>query len=428
MRVATGSQVLIPYRQTSTLCGTVRGEANSLVRESPAETRGRLGMVCAGTALIGTCYGFARFAYGLFAPQFGATFHISSTISGIIGSGSYIGYCVAIILSLILTERIGARRVGIAAGVVATAGTAMVALAPSAYVLAAGVLVAGSSTGIASPPMAAAVSRWVREGVRDRAQSVVNAGTGIGVLVSGPIALVLIDQWRYAWGVFSVLAAAVTLWIRLTVPYTRSEGGGRNGVRGFVPGTMRLLVGAFLMGMSSAAMWTFGRDLITHEGGLGPAVSVSMWTVLGATGFIGALSGDLIARSGLARAWTMVMVAIGVATALLALAPGAAPVAFLAAGIFGAAYVGLCGLVLLWSTVLYPERASFGVGISFMMIAVGQTVGAPLAGVLTDVAGGAAAFYACAAVGLAGSLVRPGTRTGDTIGKPAPAVATRRTD
>ncbi|TDD37276.1 MFS transporter [Actinomadura sp. KC06] len=399
-----------------------------MLRESSGGFRGRWGMVCAGTALIGTCYGFARFAYGLFAPEFNETFAISSTISGIIGSGSYIGYCVAIVLSLILTERVGARRVGVGAGVVATIGTATVALAPSSLVLAAGVLVAGSSTGIASPPMAAAVSRWVREGVRDRAQSVVNAGTGIGVLVSGPIALVLIDQWRWAWGVFSLLAAAVTLWIWLTVPHTTSEGRGPAGERGFVPGTALLLLGAFLMGLSSVAMWTFGRDLITSEGGAGPVVSTSMWTVLGAAGFVGALSGDLIARSGLARSWTMVMIAIGGATALLGLAPASAPVAFLAGGVFGAAYVGLCGLVLLWSTSLYPERASFGVGVSFMMIAVGQTVGAPLAGALTDAAGGVTAFYACAAVGLLGSLVRPGTKPDGASDTPAPIVAAHRRD
>lgn len=399
-----------------------------MVRESSAETRVRWGMVCAGTALIGTCYGFARFAYGLFAPQFADTFAISSTISGIIGSGSYIGYCVAIIVSLVLTERIGARRVGVGAGVLATIGTATVALAPSAPVLAVGVLVAGSSTGVASPPMAAAISRWVREGVQDRAQSVVNAGTGIGVLVSGPVALLLIDQWRYAWGVFAVLAAGVTLWIRLTVPATSSEGDGWSDGRGLAAGTTRMLVGAFLMGLSSAAMWTFGRALITGEGGLGPVASTSMWAVLGATGFVGALSGDLIARSGLARSWTMVMVAISAATALLAVAPGSVPVVFLAGAVFGAAYVGLCGLVLLWSTVLYPARASFGVGISFMMIAVGQTVGAPLAGFLTDAAGGAAAFYVCAAIGLAGSLVRPGTKRDGPFTTPAPTVATHRRD
>ena len=61
-----------------------------------------------------------------------------------------------------------------------------------------------ASSGIASPPLAAAVARWVRAGVQDTAQTVVNAGTGVGVLVSGPVALLLLDQWRLAWGLFAV--------------------------------------------------------------------------------------------------------------------------------------------------------------------------------------------------------------------------------
>lgn len=47
----------------------------------------------------------------------------------------------------------------------------------------------------------------------------------------------------------------------------------------------------------------------------------------------------------------------------------------LAATMFGAAYITLTGLVLLWSTRLYPDRTSFGVGIAFFTIAAGQALG-----------------------------------------------------
>ncbi|MER5212421.1 MFS transporter [Streptomyces sp. NPDC002838] len=392
----------------------------SMPTSGRADIGTRWGLVCAGTALIGTCYGFARFAYGLFAPEFQDSFTISSTVSGVIGSGSYIGYCIAIVASLIFTERVGARRMAVAAGVVATVGTAMVALAPSTPVLAAGVLIAGSSTGLASPPMAAAVSRWVLSGIQDRAQSVVNAGTGIGVMVSGPIALLLIDQWRWAWGVFAVLAAAVTLWVHLVIPFTSSEHSTDSGKPGHARGTAVMVLAAFLMGLGSVAVWTFGRDLITTVGDAGSLVSTSMWTVLGAAGFIGALSGDLVARAGLARSWTMVMITMAAATLLLALAPGSTVAAFAAAAVFGASYVCLCGLLLLWSTRIHPDRASFGVGVSFLMIAVGQSVGSPLAGALTDAAGGTSAFFTCAGIALLGAFVRPGRAIGASHGDAAP--------
>lgn len=370
-------------------------------------------MVAAGTALIGTCYGFARFAYGLFAPELDDEFVISSVMSGLIGAGSYVGYCIAIVVSLVLTERVGARPVAITAGVVATAGTAVVALAPSAWVLATGVLVAGSSTGLASPPLAEAVSRWVHAPVQDRAQTVVNAGTGIGVLVSGPVALLLLEQWRFAWGLFSVLAVAVTLWVAVTVPSSRPARSGRRPgdvSRGpwLVAGSAVLLLGSGVMGLTSVAVWVFGRQLVTDVGGVGNVVSTSMWTVLGAAGIVGAFGGDLVGRVGLARSWTAGLAVMAAATAALALLPGAPLVIFASAAVFGASYIILTALVLLWGARLYPQRTAVGVGIGFLMIAVGQAVGAPLVGLLTDATSVTVAFLGCAGLGLLGALVRPG--------------------
>ncbi len=116
-------------------------------------------LVAPGLALIAVTYGLARFAYGLFLPEMRETFGLSSSLLGVIGSGSYLGYCVAIIISLVYTSRTGPRRMAVAAGAVAVIGMTVVAVAPAAWVLALGILVAGSSTGLASPPMGEAVAR-----------------------------------------------------------------------------------------------------------------------------------------------------------------------------------------------------------------------------------------------------------------------------
>lgn len=89
-------------------------------------------------------------------------------------------------------------------------------------------------------------------------------------------------------------------------------------------------------------------------------------------GILGALGGDLVRRMGLTTSWVVLMPTLGAATALFNLAPATDAV------VFAAAYSGLAGLVLVWSTDLYPERTSFGVGVSFFTIAAGQAVGAPL--------------------------------------------------
>jgi predicted MFS family arabinose efflux permease len=364
-------------------------------------------LVGAGTALIACCYGFARFSYGLFAPVFTEAFGISPALTGVIGAGSYIGYCVSIIVSLLLTDRFGARPVAVAAGIVATVGISIVAFAPSALFLAVGVLIAGCSTGIASPPLAAAVAQSVPAAAADRAQTLVNGGTGIGVVFSAPIALLLIDQWRAAWAVYAVLSALVTIWIARSVPALARHHTAARVEQPWRPGVFGLLTASLLMGIGSVAVWTFGRDLVTTAGGADAARSSLMWIVLGAAGIVGALAGDAVQRVGLRSAWATATVTMAAASLLLAAAPSVLVVVIAAATLFGGAYIGLTGLVLLWSARLYPERTSFGVGLSFFTIAAGQALGAPAVGALIGVVGPRAAFAAAALVGLCAVALRP---------------------
>lgn len=132
---------------------------------SPAVRIGTLGF-----GLIGVCYGFARFAFGLFLPQIDVELGLGPTLGGVISGGSFAGYCFAIIASSLLTERLGARAVATTAAVVAAIGMAGIALAPTPFFLALAVLVAGSSTGLSSPPMAAAVEAAVRRDNQDITQ------------------------------------------------------------------------------------------------------------------------------------------------------------------------------------------------------------------------------------------------------------------
>lgn len=180
--------------------------AGSAVSRAPVTGRWSTAQLTgAGLALIAACYGLARFAYGLFVPAFSDEFGLTAATAGAIASGSYAAYCLAIVASTALTPRLGSRTLAISAGAVATGGVLLISLAPNTAALAVGVILAGSSTGIASPPLAQAIATTVREPVRDRAQTVVNAGTGLGVLVAGPVALLAASQWRLAWFVFAGL-------------------------------------------------------------------------------------------------------------------------------------------------------------------------------------------------------------------------------
>lgn len=380
-----------------------------------AEVELRAGwLVAAGTALVATTYGLARFTYGLFSPDFASEFDLSPLVVGVLGSGSYVGYCVAILGATALTPRWGARRVAVFAGATATIGISTVAASSSAVMLAIGLLVAGSSTGLASPPMAAAISRWISPARKDQAQTLVNAGTGAGVLVSGPIALALMAHWRVAWAVFALMSTLVTIVVwrcvpsdpRPEPPQTGRGSGESHGAGGLPAGTLRLLVCSALMGMGSIAVWTLGRQAVVDQGGT-PRLAAIVWTIVGAAGIAGALAGHAVKLLGLTRSWVLGMTAMAAASVALGLLADQPLLAAAAAAVFGATYIALTGVLLVWATWLFPTRASFGVGISFLLIAAGQAIASPLASAGVGPLGLSGVFIACAGATGVGALLAP---------------------
>lgn len=376
------------------------------VGERAPRVVGTASLAAAGLAVIAVCYGLARFAYGLFVPAFTAEFGLGAAAAGAIASSSYAGYCVAVVVATLATVRWGPRAVATAAGLAAVLGTGLIAIAPGVPVLAVGVVVAGSSTGLASPPLADAVARWVRAEHADRVQAVVNAGTGVGVAVSGPVALLLSGSWRLAWATYCGIAVLVTVWAAITVPGDRTRRTSAGGGPWWRPGTNRLLLAAAALGVGSAAVWVFGRDVVVSAG-VSPAASTLMWIALGVAGVAGAFTGDLVARTGLGRAWAAGMLLLAAATATFALVPAVVPAVFAAAALFGAVYIGLTAVLLVWGTRAYPDTPALGVGAAFLLIAVGQALAAPVLGLLSDLVTAPVAFGAAAVVAAAGTLALP---------------------
>lgn len=375
-------------------------------------------LTATGLSLIAVCYGLARFAYGLFVPAFRNAFDLDATAAGTIASASYAAYCVAVLFATVLTPKLGARTVAVSAGILATAGTAVIGVAPNAAVLALGVVIAGSSTGVASPPLAHAVSATVAERRHDRVQTVINSGTGLGVLASGPVALLVQDQWRVAWLAFAFICAVVTVWVAVVVPglpdrQPRSAPA-QPTFRTLFPdpllavGAPRLLFAAMVLGVASSATWTFGRDLLGTVGGYDHNAAAMIWIALGACGLFGAAAGDVAERIGMRGAWPAMTLLLALSTGFLALAPGIIAIAASAAAAFGAAYIALTGLLLIWGTRVYSRQPAAGVGLAFLMIALGQALGAPLIGLVVDRASLSVAFWVAAALALLGATVRPG--------------------
>jgi predicted MFS family arabinose efflux permease len=370
-------------------------------------------IVAPGLALIAVTYGLARFAYGLFLPQLRETFALDSATLGLIGAGSYLGYCLAAVAALVLAARTGPRLMAAVAAAMAVVGMAVVAAAPVGWVLAVGVLVAGASSALASPPMGDAVATAVRAPSRDRANAAINAGTSVGVVVSTPAALLAADDWRVAWAAFAALGIVVLIWNAAVMPRRTAQRPSRLSLRYLVsPRSLRLFAVAAGIGFASAAYWTFSRELVVQEGRLSATESTLFWATIGAAGLAGAAAGDLTRRLGLARALRAGLLAMAAATALLAAVPGTPLAAYASAALFGATYIGLSGVVLLWSVAVFSDRPSAGVGAAFLLLAAGQTAGTPIAGALAGATTLPTTFLVFTGVAVGTMLVRPRAQDG----------------
>ena len=358
-----------------------------------------------GFVMIAVCYGFARFAFGLFLPQIDAELELGSTISGVISGGSFAGYCIAIVASAVLSERLGARAVATAAAAVAAVGMAGIALAPTPLLLAVAVLVAGSSTGLASPPMAAAVEAVVRKDRQDLTNTVINAGTSAGVTLSGLVALAMVGQWRIAFGLFAAIAFLLTLASARWLPTARRRQGA-NGSLTLNKPLLQLIAASFLMGAASTAVWSFGGKIVSEQLDWDASSTGWLWACLGAGGTVGACAGSLVRRFGVNRVhltflglMSAAILAVGSGTNMLALA--------LAGGaMFGTAYVMLTGVYLVWGVGLLPHRPATGLMIGFLTIAVGQTCGAPVFGLLMAEQGMSVAITGFVGLALVAGLFR----------------------
>ncbi|MGB7757774.1 MAG: MFS transporter, partial [Salinisphaera sp.] len=265
-----------------------------------------------------------------------------------------------------------------------------------------------ASTGLASPPMAAAVARAVRPERQDLTNTVVNAGTSAGVALSGPIALVLGQDWRLVFAIFAAAALAMAVVAFVVLP--RHTGGGQSpvssGLPRISPNLARLIGASFLMGASSTALWSFGGELAAARLGWLSAGIGLLWIAMGAAGIVGAGAGALVARWGLNTVhWTFLAM---LAASILAVGlPLTTPMLTLAGGaLFGAAYVTLTGVYLVWGISALPERPATGLMVGFLTAAIGQTAGAPVFGLLMGQLSPTVAAASFAVLGLVAGALR----------------------
>ena len=391
-----------------------------------------LGAALAGMALIAATYGMARFGVGLFAPLLAAERPQLAGVLGWAAAAQFSAYCVAAVVAARLVDR--HPRTGLLlAGLTATAGCVGVALASTPATFVAAVLIGGMGGGFASPALVPIIDAVVAPAASATAQSVVNAGTAVGVIGAGLTAFAAASIGP-AWAVMALICAATTAaaWypVRNADLACRPNPASGHGAPSSSPEGWKALVqpgiAAVVAGIGSALIWTFGPLLVTEAGAVAAGRTGWLWIALGAGGFLGALAGTLVRRTGRRPGWLICAAALAAANAALAVAvsAGNAWAAYAAMAVFGAGYMGLSAVLILWARQVRRNNPGAGTSILFIALAVGQALGSAGFGVVRDqlppvlLAGVAAGL--CLAGGLS-AIRRAGRRGGAERPAPAPA-------
>lgn len=369
-----------------------------------------LKLIPAGLAIVASTYGLSRYTYGLFVPEIQAAFELTTTSMGLIGSASYLAYLGATLFGSTISGVLGPRLPVVLGGLAAAAGMALIALAPNTWVLVLGIMLAGTSPGLAYPPLSDAVMQLIAEPHQNRTYAVINSGTSVGVIIAGPAALLAADDWRLAWAAFALFAAGATAWNAALMP-----GKGGNVARQKAATTPRLhwrwLIGenshrlfaaATAFGLVSAVYWTFAVDLLGEAGDLPAGGSRVFWIAIGVAGLLGGAAGDLTRRFGLRTTFRNALIAIAAAIAAIAIWPSVQLAVYASGLLFGGTFIMITGLFGIWSVNVFQERPSAGFGATFFLISAGQLLGPALAGVAADSIGLPATFLisalACCAI------------------------------
>ena len=385
-----------------------------MVTETDAEQRSparSAAVALAGTLLIASTYGMARFGVGLFAPRLVAERPELAPVVGWAAAAQFVSYSLAATVAARVSDR-RPRAAVLVAGTTAALGCAGVATTASPGWFVVLVFVGGTGAGLASPALVRLVDAVTPPHAAATAQSLVNTGTAVGVVVAGALALAVpstAGAWWTMAALNAVAAGGVLLLVRGNtgvVEHRTASGGGTS--YDWRP-LATPAAAAAVVGVGSALLWSYGPLVATGAGSVDDGSVGFLWIALGLGGLLGPLTGRLVERRGLAGTWAWSVSAVAFASVALAGAVGLglAWPAYVAMACFGAGYMCLSGVLILWARDVWPEAAGRGTSVLFVALAVGQAVGAVAFDVWLDVAGAVTACLTAALLCLAGAaLVR----------------------
>ncbi|TSB47742.1 MFS transporter [Alkalicoccobacillus porphyridii] len=361
--------------------------------------------VMPGIAMIGVTYAFARFSFGLFLPQISSTLNLTESLAGSISSVAFLSYTVALITSSFLIQKWGSLRVIQFAGMSAVLGLLGIAFSNGYYMLLFSSFVAGLGSGWSSPVYAQVAITHLKELDRDRGNTWMNTGTSFGLILSGPIALLFTEHWRLSYLLFAAIAFVVLVWNTKVIPKEGKSSSKRENIQWFslLKRAKLMLLASFIVGLSSSFFWTFSRSFLAVEYQMSNFESVFFWVLMGVSGIIGGLAGGFISKGGIELSFRVTLLLMSTALLLITI-PGAVTI-YSSSVLFGITYICMTGILIVWSTRIFPDRPSIGVSLSFFLLGIGQSLGSSIGGTVIEATSYPLGFIVFFLIGLLGMFV-----------------------
>ncbi len=401
-------------------------------------------LTAAGFVATAVAFGPARMGFGLFLPAFREEFALSTSAAGLIASGGFLAFLLALLASAWLGRSHGERVPVVVGALAASAGFVAVATAGEPGLLALGIALSGASAGLCWAPFNDAAERVLPNAARAGALSVISTGTTFGVVVAAGIAFAVTDgalDWRTAWLGFALAGLVLAGLAMAGLPSSAKRGGAepaRDAIEQIVqtampsvpnpqPAAARLTqrvamplyATAFCYGMANAVFLSFAADRVVRAGGLpglpNEAASTVIFLSYGICGVLGLATGRIEARTGLAPLLCAIFAAAALSLVLIGLAPGSWTAVLAAAGLHGVAAMMVSALFSFWSLRLFPGRGTLGFTATLLSVAAGSVIGPALAGFLAASLGPQVMFLAAASPPLATALW-----FGAKLGRPRP--------
>lgn len=368
-------------------------------------------LIAVGLPMIAVTYGLSRFSYGLMLPYINETINMDQSTSGIISSLSYIAYCIAIIFAMAISNKVTPKSLLVVAGLTSTVGLGIISISFNPVVLGLGIFLAGLSTGVSSPPYANIVSTNVETRFQNQANSWINSGTSIGTACTGAIAILMTNSWRETYLIFMIIAIFVLIVNYKVLPKHQSSE--RKGTVGYSKKEWRrsfqLIIASLFIGISCSAYWTFSRDFILNLDSVPTYLGEWFWVIIGVAGLLGGTAGTFIHEFGLISAYRLSVLAISTSSLILGIYPGNNITGFLSPVLFGSSYIFITGVFIVWGISVFKTNPSFGLGIPFLILALGQAMGSIFSGVVADMSGYHILFIGASIIGYVTLVFKPKT-------------------